>query len=545
MIKQFLLKAGRKLKRLAGSDKNKKKGGSQTDSCVEYVEYVEHAGHVQQAGTHASSEIRTGPQTQEQQKKAKGLQKRPQKGDQNQPIHRPKKKKPRWTLEQFPVDPVEGKSRFHDFSLPFGLMHAIADLDFKYCTPIQEKALPDAIAGKDIIARAGTGTGKSAVFLIAVFTRLISENRQQRQEKNKPPWRKSGCPRTLIIAPTRELVMQITKDGKALSRYSPLRIVAVYGGTDYQKQERMLGERPVDVLVATPGRLLDYASKKIVDLRQTKIMVIDEADRMLDMGFIPDVRRIIYKTPPKEQRQTMLFSATLTEEVKHLASQWCVKPVSIESAPEQVAVDTVRQIVYTVTSDEKYHVLYNLITTQEHERIMVFTNMKSEAARLNDRLQRNGINAILLTGDVPQKKRMNRLESFRSNTNGVMIATDVAGRGIHIDGISHVVNYTLPYEPEDYVHRIGRTGRAGESGISISFACEEGAFQLPDIEKYIGRSLDCTLPEEELLVKPPKGSNKGSSKYSHKGGKKGNQRASSRRNGQGRRPSQSSQERKS
>ncbi|MCW5204672.1 ATP-dependent RNA helicase RhlB, partial [Desulfobulbus sp. N2] len=233
-------------------------------------------------------------------------------------------------------------------------------------------------------------------------------------------------------------------------------------------------------------------------------------------GFIPDVRRIIYKMPPKEKRQTMLFSATLTEDVKHLASQWCVKPISIESKPEQVAIDTVRQVVYTVTSDEKYHVLYNLIKTQEHERIMVFTNMKIEAARLNDRLQRNGINAILLTGDVPQKKRQTRLESFRGGDAAVMIATDVAGRGIHIDGISHVVNYTLPYEPEDYVHRIGRTGRAGKSGIAISFACEEGAFQLPDIEEYIGKSMTCVLPEAELLVKPPKGENKGRNKGSEK-----------------------------
>jgi ATP-dependent RNA helicase RhlB len=284
--------------------------------------------------------------------------------------------------------------------------------------------------------------------------------------------------------------------------------VAVYGGTDYRKQEQMLAERPVDVMVATPGRLLDYASKRIVNLQQAGIMVIDEADRMLDMGFIPDVRRIIYKTPAKEKRQTMLFSATITEDVKHLASQWCVKPISIESESEQVAVDTVEQIVYTVISDEKYHVLYNLITVREHERIIVFTNMKREAVRLNDRLRRNGINAVLLTGDVPQKKRMARLESFRAGKVQVMIATDVAGRGIHIDGISHVVNYTLPYEPEDYVHRIGRTGRAGESGIAVSFACEEGAFQLPDIEEYIGKPITCVMPEEDLLVTPPKGSGK-------------------------------------
>ncbi|MCI5221374.1 MAG: DEAD/DEAH box helicase [Candidatus Electrothrix sp. AR4] len=487
MIKRFLIKAGRRFKRLAGSGGKKKITAPYTDQKAD-----------QEASVRA--EAISLEKRRDEQRKTSGRY------TVSQPIKQKRKKKKRWTLAKFPVDPVEGKSRFHDFSLPLGVMHAIADLDFKYCTPIQEKALPDAMAGKDIIGRAGTGTGKSAVFLIAVFSRLISENKKHQQDKDKKTKRKPGFPRALIIAPTRELVMQIAKDGKALAKYSPLRIVAVYGGTDYQKQERMLAERPVDVMVATPGRLLDYASKKVVNLQQAGIMVIDEADRMLDMGFIPDVRRIIYKTPPKEKRQTMLFSATLTEDVKHLASQWCVKPLSIESEPEQVAVDTVEQIVYTVTSDEKYYVLYNLITTQEHERIIVFTNMKSEAARLNDRLRRNGINAILLTGDVPQKKRMTRLESFRAGKVTVMIATDVAGRGIHIDGISHVVNYTLPYEPEDYVHRIGRTGRAGESGISISFACEEGAFQLPDIEEYIGRSLTCTMPEEELLVKAPKGS---------------------------------------
>jgi len=229
---------------------------------------------------------------------------------------------------------------------------------------------------------------------------------------------------------------------------------------------------------------------------------------MLDMGFIPDVRKIIYRTPPKERRQTMLFSATVTEEVKHLASQWCTRPLFVESEPEQIAVDTVEQIVYMTTSKEKYNVLYNLITSYEHERILVFTNMKNEARRLSERLKRNNINCCLLSGDVPQKKRMARLESFRAGKVKVMIATDVAGRGIHIDGISHVVNYTLPYEPEDYVHRIGRTGRAGESGISISFACEEGAFYLPDIEEYIGKPIKCSTPAESLMIEPPKGSRK-------------------------------------
>jgi ATP-dependent RNA helicase RhlB len=408
---------------------------------------------------------------------------------------RPKKPKPpEWSIAEFPVDPVEGRSRFHDFSLPAELMRGIADLDFKYCTPIQEKALPAALEGKDIIGRAGTGTGKSAVFLVALFTRLLKDTQSSR---------KPGLPRALIIAPTRELVAQIAKDGKALGKYLPLRIAAVFGGTEYHKQEQLLSQQPVDIIAATPGRLLDYVSKRVISLEQVEIMVIDEADRMLDMGFIPDVRRIISRIPPKEQRQTLLFSATVSEDVKHLAAQWCVKPVYIESDPEQVAVDTVRQLIYTVTSEEKYTILYNLLAKQETGRVMVFVNMKHEAARLHERLRGNGIESVLLSGDVPQEKRMARLERFRDGKVLVMIATDVAGRGIHIDGITHVVNYTLPYEPEDYVHRIGRTGRAGESGIAVSFACEEGAFQLPAIEEYVGKALPCVVPEDELLISPP------------------------------------------
>jgi ATP-dependent RNA helicase RhlB len=412
----------------------------------------------------------------------------------SRPERSQKTKQPEWTVAEFQVDPVEGRSRFHDFALPTALMRGIAELDFKYCTPIQEQALPAALEGKDLIGRAGTGTGKSAVFLVALFTRLLNE---------KQPLRKPGLPRALIIAPTRELVAQIAKDGKSLGKYLPLRIAAVFGGTEYQKQEQLLSSQPVDVIAATPGRLLDYVSKRVISLEQVRIMVIDEADRMLDMGFIPDVRRIIAQTPPKERRQTLLFSATVSEDVKHLASQWCVKPVYIESDPEQVAVETVKQVIYTVTSEEKYTVLYNLLAEQATGRVMVFVNMKHEAARLHERLRGNGIEAVLLSGDVPQEKRMTRLERFRDGKVTVMIATDVAGRGIHIDGITHVVNYTLPYEPQDYVHRIGRTGRAGENGIAVSFACEEGAFQLPAIEECIGRPLPCTVPEDGLLMPPP------------------------------------------
>jgi ATP-dependent RNA helicase RhlB len=408
---------------------------------------------------------------------------------------RNRNRKPKWSVAQFPVEPKEGKSRFHDFKLPAGIMHGIADLKFEYCTPIQEKSLPDVIAGKDLIGRASTGTGKSAVFLIGIFTRLIRERQEKRQ---------NGTPRALIIAPTRELVIQIAKDAREIAKYLPMLVAEAYGGTDYERQQRNIRDRPVDILVATPGRLLDFSRKRVVQLNQAGIMVIDEADRMLDMGFIPDVRSIIHKTPNKNKRQTMMFSATITEDVKRLASQWCVDPVSVETEMEQVTVETVQQVVYMTTRAQKYLVLYNIIKHQPHERIMVFANMKRDVKRLYDRLRRDGINCTLLSGDVPQQKRTRRLEDFRSGKIEVMIATDVAGRGIHIDGISHVVNYTLPYEPEDYVHRIGRTGRAGKSGISISFADEESSFYLMDIEQYIEQALPCVEPDEELLRSVPR-----------------------------------------
>ena len=404
---------------------------------------------------------------------------------------RPKRrKKQKWSQASFTVEPVEGKTRFHDFRLSPGLMHGIADLNFQYCTPIQEQAVPGIIDGKDILGRAATGTGKSAAFLTGIFQLLV----RQRQQK-----RNNGTPRALIIAPTRELVIQIAKDARAIGKYLPLQVGEAYGGTDYQRQQKQLENRPVDILVATPGRLLDFARKRVVNLRQAAIMVIDEADRMLDMGFIPDVRSIIHQIPNRDKRQTLMFSATFTEDVKRLASQWCTSPLSVETEVEEVATATVKQIVYMTTRKEKYLVLYNLIKQRKGERIMVFVNMKRDVSTLYNRLRKDGVDCTVLSGDVPQHKRTRRLEMFRKGKVQVMIATDVAGRGIHIDGISHVVNYTLPYEPEDYVHRIGRTGRAGNSGTSVSFADEESSFYLMDIEEYIGEALPCEPPPEELL----------------------------------------------
>ncbi len=408
----------------------------------------------------------------------------------------PAKNKKEWHISQFKVVPKEGENRFHDFDLPDKIMHAIADLDFKYCTPIQAQTLSHTMSGADAIGQAQTGTGKTAAFLITIINSLLAQPQVKRH---------NGRPRALIIAPTRELVMQIAQDAKNLVKYCPLNVCAVFGGMDYEKQQRSLEQHPVDILAATPGRLLDFQRRRIVDLQHVKIMVIDEADRMLDMGFIPDVRRIVSSTAPKDKRQTLMFSATMTADVKRLASQWCKKPIYVKIEAENVTVDTVEQIVYLATAEEKYAIIYNMITGQNLKKVLIFTNRKDETRTLCQRLQRNNINCDMLSGDVAQKRRMTILEKFRDGKIKVLVATDVAGRGIHIDGISHVFNYVLPYEAEDYVHRIGRTGRAGHEGIAISFADEEAAFYLPEIESYIHRKLECVYPDDQLVKPAPKG----------------------------------------
>jgi ATP-dependent RNA helicase RhlB len=384
--------------------------------------------------------------------------------------------------------------RFEEFNLPEPLMRAIDDLGFTHCTPIQGDILPAALAGKDASGRAQTGTGKTAAFLIAVISRLWSRAADEK--------RKKGTPRVLILAPTRELVMQISDEARQLGKYSDLKILSVFGGMDYVKQQNQLRNEVIDIVVATPGRLLDFQRRGDIFLGRIETVIIDEADRMLDMGFIPDVRKIIHSTPPKDRRQTLLFSATLTGEVMRLCAQWTRDPVTVEIEPEQVAVETVDQVVYIVTLEEKFGLLYNMIEKQDLQQVLIFCNRKDEVRRLTETLSRYGINSQMISGDVDQKKRMSRLAAFKAGKVRVLVATDVAGRGIHIEGMKHVVNFTLPHDPEDYVHRIGRTGRAGSLGTAVSFADEEEAFYLPAIEDYLGRKLPCIEPPEEWLVMP-------------------------------------------
>ncbi|MCP4670495.1 MAG: DEAD/DEAH box helicase [Desulfobacula sp.] len=406
--------------------------------------------------------------------------------------------KKKWSINDFHVEPQKGETRFHDFDLPPGVMHAVADLKFKFCTPIQAKLLAHTLDGKDATAKAQTGTGKSASFIITIITRFM-----KKAFKNQ-----NGAPRALILAPTRELVHQIEKDFKSLAKYTNLRIIAIFGGTGYKKQQEMLKAKPVDVIVATPGRFIDFMNKRIINPSKVEIVVLDEADRMLDMGFIPDVRRIILKTPHKNQRQTLFFSATLTPDVLRLADSWTTdSKVQIEIEPEHAAADTINQIIYISTEQDKFKHVYNLINGEKLTRVLLFVNRKDTARTLSTKFERYGQKCSVLSGDISQDKRFKVLNNFKNGRINLLVATDVAARGLHIKNISHVINYDLPYEPEHYIHRIGRTGRAGATGTSISFADEMSSFFIPKIEEVLGNKIECEYPSEALdkpLPKPVK-----------------------------------------
>jgi ATP-dependent RNA helicase RhlB len=400
-----------------------------------------------------------------------------------------------WAADQFLVVPQAGKVRFHDLGLAPPLLRGIQSAGFEYCTPIQGASLPHTLRGHDMVGKAQTGTGKTAAFLVSIINDLLMHPIDDE--------RYMGEARALILAPTRELAIQIGADAEQLLKHTDLKVHTLVGGMDYAKQLQKIQKSYCDILVGTPGRLMDFASNGDVHLDQVEVLVIDEADRMLDMGFIPQVRRLVRLTPPREDRQTLLFSATFTPEVLRLSEQWTDKPVMIEMAPERVATDSVEQKIFITTASEKFALLQNILRSDGVDSVMVFANRRDICRTLFERLQKKGFKVGLIAGDVPQNRRMKTLESFKSGAVKVLVATDVAGRGIHVNGVSHVINYTLPEEPEDYVHRIGRTGRAGETGTSISFACEDDAFLLEPIEKLLDMKLSCTMPDDDLLVEPP------------------------------------------
>lgn len=370
---------------------------------------------------------------------------------------------------------------FDAVNLHPSLRRAIDDLGYQHMTPIQEKILRFTLAGHDAIGRAQTGTGKTAAFLISILNDLLNHPIEEQRYR--------GEPRALILAPTRELALQIESDAKALCKHSNLNLVTLLGGVDYDIQRKQLDRNFVDILVATPGRLIDFLDQKEVWLDRLEFVVIDEADRLLDMGFIPSVKRILRQAPEKADRQTLLFSATFSYDVLNLAQQWLFEPITVEIEPEQKTSERVEQRIYIVSNREKERLLKELLAQEPIDKVMVFANRRDQVRKLYDRLKKQGYSVGILSGEIAQDKRIKTLDQFKQGKIQILIATDVAGRGIHVDGVSHVVNYTLPEHAEDYVHRIGRTGRAGESGISISFACEDDAFLLADLEKAIGQKL--------------------------------------------------------
>ena len=383
---------------------------------------------------------------------------------------------------------------FESFDLHPSLLAGLKDTGFIRCTPIQALTLPIALEGRDIAGQAQTGTGKTAAFLVAVLNRLLT--RPALAE------RKSGDPRAVILAPTRELAIQIEKDFRNIGRHTGLTSALVYGGVDYDKQREML-KNGVDIVIATPGRIIDYLKQHVVSFRAVDVCVLDEADRMFDLGFIKDVRFLMRRMPPREQRQGMLFSATLSYRVLELAYDHMNSPEKVTAETDTVTADRVRQVVYFPATEEKIPLLLNLLGKLDEHRSIIFINTKAMAERLTRTLERNGYRVATLSGDVPQAKRERLLARFQKGDIELLVATDVAARGLHIPAVTHVFNFDLPQDAEDYVHRIGRTARLGAEGDAISFACDLYAMGLPDIEAYIDQKIPTARVEPELLVIPP------------------------------------------
>ncbi|MDO5768460.1 MAG: DEAD/DEAH box helicase [Psychrobacter sp.] len=368
--------------------------------------------------------------------------------------------------------------KFEQLGLTSAVLQAIDSLGFTELTPIQSQILPHTLAGQDAIGQAQTGTGKTATFLITVIESLLKRPFAEDEE------RFLGEPRALILAPTRELAQQIFDDCMALTQFTELHSACIMGGVNYESQQWELEREFIDILIATPGRLIDLVNKGFVYLDRIEVLVLDEADRMLDMGFIPDIKRLIGRMPVNTDRQSLLFSATFNQDVMSLAYRWLHEPVFVEIEPEHKTSDLVEQRFYLLAEDQKLDAIEHIIDSVEVDKLIIFANRKDQVKRLYDRLRRR-YEVVMLSGDVIQQKRDRYLQAFKEGEVKILVATDVAGRGIHVDEVSHVVNYTLPDQPDDYVHRIGRTGRAGQTGISISFVSEDDAFNLPALEKHL------------------------------------------------------------
>ncbi len=380
------------------------------------------------------------------------------------------------------------ETRFDSFDLPPGLLQGLAGAGFEFCTPIQAEALPVLLQGRDVAGQAHTGTGKTAAFLVTVVTRLLGL-----------PERKSGLPQALIMAPTRELSRQILEEAAVLCRHMDLRLLEVVGGIDYREQAEAL-KQGADIVIGTPGRIIDFFKQGIFKTKDIKFLVIDEADRLLDLGFEKDMRFILRKLPSYEKRQSMLFSATLSHRVLELTYEFMNLPEFISVIPDRVTVAGIEQTLFHVGLDRKFQLLLGILNREEFTRVLIFVNMKIDVERLARRLKANGFPAEGITGDLPQRQRFKLMERFKNGQIKILIATDVASRGIHVEDVSHVINYDIPQDPENYVHRIGRTARAGKTGKAITLACEEYVYHLEPLEALLDFKIPVAWPEENLYA---------------------------------------------
>ncbi len=380
------------------------------------------------------------------------------------------------------------ETRFSNLELSDSIIKGLKKSGFIHCTPIQDRSLPLSLRGKDIAGQAQTGTGKTATFLLATFQQLINDENE-----------KIRNPRALILAPTRELAIQIHKDALQLGQFLNLKLALIYGGTDYKKQLNSLKSN-VDIIIGTPGRIIDFYKQKAFSLNHIQVMVMDEADRMFDLGFIKDIRFLLRRMPSPEKRLNLLFSATMSYKVTELAYEHMNNPVMVKIETEDVTSKAISQVAYCPSNDQKIPLLLGLLSHHKPQRSIVFVNTKRSAEKLNNYLRVNGHKTAMLSGDVPQDKRQRLLAAFQENEVTLMIATDVAARGLHIPDVSHVFNYDLPQDVEDYVHRIGRTARFGASGEAVSFICEEYAYSMPEIEDFIGEKIPVAAIDEALLA---------------------------------------------
>lgn len=423
--------------------------------------------------------------------------------------------------------------RFSNLELSDSILRSLKDAGFNHCTPIQRQALPLSLRGMDIAGQAQTGTGKTAAFLLATFQYLINDAEDDAEvqvddmddlDAEKPAIKAAAkskqikYPRAIILAPTRELAIQIHKDALQLGKHLNLKMALIYGGTDYQKQLDSIKSN-VDIIIGTPGRIIDFYRQSAFTLDNVKVTVMDEADRMFDLGFIKDIRFLLRRMPPPDQRLNMLFSATLSYKVTELAYEHMNNPVLIRIETEEVTSKAIQQSAYCPSNEQKIPLLVGILNQHKPQRSIIFVNTKRCAERLDDTLNANGYKTAALSGDVPQDKRQRLLADFQENKITLLIATDVAARGLHIADVSHVFNYDLPQDVEDYVHRIGRTARFGASGVAISFICEEYAYSMPDIEEYIEQKIPVLPITADLLaeiVKPERRPEKAKTEYQGK-----------------------------